>query len=1009
MKQKSTTFMALCAMLISSFYASSQNSLYISTEGVDGLNNCQNVDSPCQTIAYALTQTTSGDTIKIAPGEYIQNATLTLNQSVTIIGSDPVERPIISSSTSDFFIVNSSNVTLKNLHFKMGLTNANGLRGIVSTQNYDNLKIDNNRFESTLTLSGSGQDNMIWTAFAISLESPIGVIQTVEITNNEITTDPNFKIFGRGIFLGSGAAKDAPGGIISGNTINAYYAIQSTRFNSEMRIENNSVTGMIMINYLYQNGSIILADNLISANSILTPDELYSLIELREIKFGSVRIENNVIRDYTRIGLLSCASRYVDVLNNTFTPNADATQFASVMVNTKIMTRGQQASPWTNEITFKGNIFNASQEDNAGTAIVFADHLGLFTPAFDNVIIGGEDAIEKNTFSPLLENYIVLDGQTGSSTDYPLWIGYSVTNMRAVTDTFYALVNQNNYQLAGLTTIGNKIVDQVDFPDLGLIILSFGGSDLYVSNSGSNLSNDCTDPLRPCQTIELANTFARENTNIYIAGGEYNLTETIALSYQGQSLLAWDNTVKPILKTNQRTFIDVQSENITIEGLQLELGLSNETGIYGIQSTNQVFNNLQINNNNIYSTSPVIPYAMVWNSFAIQLLSPENTNQIVTITNNVIGTKNGAANNLFGRGISLGSGTAWGIQGAIRNNSSKAFYALQVIQPTGNVAIQENQLNGITMVNAPLNGANIRMEYNIFDGARDNDTIDYYALLDLRAIETGSVLIAVNDFVNYDKIAALSMASKNVAFRWNHFTPSDTAEDFISLMVNTKLMTSGQQNTSYANEIEIKGNDFLAGGENRGTAIHFADHYGVNNAPFNNIIIGGPISSARNNFEPNLRQFIVLDEMSGPSTTHPLWANYSTTTMQPVSQNIEALIVNNDYNYNSTMEVEEKNIDSVDNQLLGKIILAYSFLETSSIKSSNLSVYPNPAAEAITLTIADGAAISTVTLIDLLGNEIKTLSFQSGKKIDVSDLPQGLYFIRLNNENHKTNIRFVKR
>src|SRR5690606_31042943 len=130
--------------------------------------------------------------------------------------------------------------------------------------------------------------------------------------------------------------------------------------------------------------------------------------------------------------------------------------------------------------------------------------------------------------------------------------------------------------------------------------------------------------------------------------------------------------------------------------------------------------------------------------------------------------------------------------------------------------MSNNIFRGITMVNYPYTGVNITLNDNEFDGISSSVSSNLYALVDIRSIETGSVELSNNVFKNYMNIGLLSMASKNVSVIENTFTPEATAEEFASVMVNTKLMTNGVQNNTNPNEIELIGNDFKAGALNKG-------------------------------------------------------------------------------------------------------------------------------------------------------------------------------------------------
>ncbi len=59
---------------------------FVSTAGSDAANDCLNKASPCRTLAHALTQAASGDTIKLAAGTYKENLFIDLSATVQLSG-----------------------------------------------------------------------------------------------------------------------------------------------------------------------------------------------------------------------------------------------------------------------------------------------------------------------------------------------------------------------------------------------------------------------------------------------------------------------------------------------------------------------------------------------------------------------------------------------------------------------------------------------------------------------------------------------------------------------------------------------------------------------------------------------------------------------------------------------------------------------------------------------------------------------------------------------------------
>jgi hypothetical protein len=87
------------------------------------------------------------------------------------------------------------------------------------------------------------------------------------------------------------------------------------------------------------------------------------------------------------------------------------------------------------------------------------------------------------------------------------------------------------------------------------------------------------------------------------------------------------------------------------------------------------------------------------------------------------------------------------------------------------------------------------------------------------------------------------------------------------------------------------------------------------------------------------------------------------------------------------------------------------------------SIYPNPAESEVTISVSDASSssssftsdnedvyISSVTFIDLYGQPRKIKQYGTGLKsvtVNVSDLPKGIYVIRVNNNIDSESYRFL--
>lgn len=74
--------------------------------------------------------------------------------------------------------------------------------------------------------------------------------------------------------------------------------------------------------------------------------------------------------------------------------------------------------------------------------------------------------------------------------------------------------------------------------------------------------------------------------------------------------------------------------------------------------------------------------------------------------------------------------------------------------------------------------------------------------------------------------------------------------------------------------------------------------------------------------------------------------------------------------------------------------------------AKNLSVYPNPASNVLTIE-SNGQAISSATIFDMLGKAVMSKSLQQNQ-LDISSLKSGIYFIEMQLNSGKAVRRFVK-
>jgi len=85
-------------------------------------------------------------------------------------------------------------------------------------------------------------------------------------------------------------------------------------------------------------------------------------------------------------------------------------------------------------------------------------------------------------------------------------------------------------------------------------------------------------------------------------------------------------------------------------------------------------------------------------------------------------------------------------------------------------------------------------------------------------------------------------------------------------------------------------------------------------------------------------------------------------------------------------------------------------LEELALSADDMNVYPNPARDFVTINVLS-AGKADVRIFDLAGREVRTITdynLSSSQGISVSDLPQGMYVMRISNERGEVLKKIVK-
>lgn len=456
-------FILICIALNVSINAQTR---YISSNGTDTSNDCTLPGNPCFSIAHGVTQALDNDTIFVASGNYAYTSTQLIDKSVKVIGQDSLNKPVITATAPIIIEVTGDSVTISNLRIEMGLTMADGVGGIVASGNYDGLLIDHNEIISTKLFTVG----MVFNTYGVQVSGGVG--QVITISNNVIEPlDSMRDAHGRGIGVGLNGTP-GPGANIYGNSVSAYYPIQSIENTADVNCSNNFFTGYTLITYPTAGTNLTFTSNTFDGYNDQVAASLTALLELRAFNDNtSALVQGNEFIHYKNIGLFSSASRNITVLENEFSPSDSATEFISIYANTKLFTAGTQNTNYSNKIDIKGNIFNAGL-DSMGAAIVFGDHYGATSPAFEDTIkVGGPNFTDKNIFDTNHKYYIVLDTLSGPSNGVSFWSGYSVSNMLPFAQSVYALAAFNAYNITDTLALEEKMLDSLDVLGLGKVIL----------------------------------------------------------------------------------------------------------------------------------------------------------------------------------------------------------------------------------------------------------------------------------------------------------------------------------------------------------------------------------------------------------------------------------------------------------------------------------------------------------------------------------------------------------
>lgn len=290
------------------------------------------IDTGYSSIQAAIDDATSGDTINVATGEYIEN--LTIDKPVTIIGADKNTTIIDGSSTGVVVTITASNVTIKGFTIRNSGTDINtcagiGLVGV--TTSVTGSTIENNIITNNVTgvaVMGASvstiKDNSITNSarYGIVLEvSPFN--SALYSTSNSISGNTMIANARDGIYVG----EDCNGNTITNNLISGATGTIEGDFEGNgiyfWKSASNTVTGnTISFNTLgYGIEMMGSKDNIITGNEITGNLDGLHIRNINEIAYPGYSIRNNTISgnriyDNTRVNLYTNPNFDFNVENN---------------------------------------------------------------------------------------------------------------------------------------------------------------------------------------------------------------------------------------------------------------------------------------------------------------------------------------------------------------------------------------------------------------------------------------------------------------------------------------------------------------------------------------------------------------------------------------------------------------------------------------------------------------------------------------------------------------------
>jgi parallel beta-helix repeat protein len=348
-------------------------------------------------------QTLAGQTLEVTPATY--NEQVLVTKGVTIKGVG-MAKPTVDftgtvSGKPTLFDVSVDGVTIDNIRFNVDLSKLRSAV-IASGAGIDNITVKDNVVDAYGTPAGTYGDR---NAVSINYGGPsnyrvaTGGVNSVIFTNNTVNgTLPSS-------FFRSGIALDEGGATITGNTLQTINHDVLVRFagNGAVTVSNNNLNG----------GGAEFADQNAGSSISLTNNTFTgagapgtAMLRVKNNYNGVAHnISNNTFNNFEwAVSLENMNSVTLD--GNTFSATSGTAR--AVVVNTKsISSNSNTIVQVPIGATLTNNNFNGN-----GTALTFQNH-DSDNDSYGTFTLGGVG--NENDFASTLTNFIVFDGQTGSS------------------------------------------------------------------------------------------------------------------------------------------------------------------------------------------------------------------------------------------------------------------------------------------------------------------------------------------------------------------------------------------------------------------------------------------------------------------------------------------------------------------------------------------------------------------------------------------------------------------